>query len=470
MYTLAKWLRGEENEIKEEMLKFKKKILEQYYFYFSSWFNKIKSKMLNTNLIGLKITNLKSFLRLTNTNVSLKKTLYLSTGKTAHPCLCGQVYFKKEQRRGDRVFYKNDRFHTTHSDQHRQKVVIETSTPKIIIDEIERRKKVLPVEKSIDVRLGDLWKNKIDPYVKLARWDRPVGVYLLYWPCSWSIALASIPGTVPLYTTLETAGLFLLGAGLMRGAGCTINDMWDKDVDAQVERTKDRPLVSGALTDKQAMVFLAAQLTLALGVLLQLNCYSIVLGASSMLLVVTYPLMKRITNYPQIFLGATFNWGALLGYSAIQGSLEPLICLPLYAGALAWTVVYDTIYAHQDKDDDARIGMKSTALTFGEHTKPALGAALTLSVASLGGAGFAAGLDSPYYAALALYALHAGRQIYTLNPDNPEDCARKFKSNSMVGLFILLGTLGGGYRQYMENRQKNRGRENIEATKSCLFS
>ncbi|XP_068627224.1 4-hydroxybenzoate polyprenyltransferase, mitochondrial [Battus philenor] len=420
--------------------------------------------MINTNLICRKITNLKCLQRIVN-SVNLKRTLYIPTSGLQQ-YLCGQLCNKNEL---VIVRYKNARFYSIQSDHRRQKVVIETSTPKIIIDK-ESREELLPAEKKVDVRLSEFWNEKIIPYVKLARWDRPIGVYLLYWPCSWSIALASLPGTVPLHTTLETAGLFLLGAGLMRGAGCTINDLWDKDVDAKVERTKDRPLVSGALSDKQAVGFLAAQLSLALGVLLQLNCYSIVLGASSMLFVVTYPLMKRITNYPQIFLGATFNWGALLGYSAIQGSIEPLVCLPLYTGALAWTVVYDTIYAHQDKEDDARIGMKSTALTFGEHTKPALSCALVASVGSLGAAGAAAGLDLPYYAALVLYSLHAGRQIYTLNPDNPSDCAKKFKSNSMVGLIILLGIIGGGYRQYAENRQKNMGKENIEITKSCIFS
>ncbi|XP_013163306.1 PREDICTED: 4-hydroxybenzoate polyprenyltransferase, mitochondrial [Papilio xuthus] len=413
--------------------------------------------MINTNLKHFNITNLKTLLRVTKVS-NIKRTIYQT--KKQNPCLCGHVY-RQIDRKGI------IRLYSAQTDHHRQKVVIETSTPKIVID--KTRNEVLPDEKSIDIRLSTLWK-KVDPYIRLARWDRPIGVYLLYWPCSWSIALASIPGTVPLHTTLQTAALFLLGAGLMRGAGCTINDMWDKDVDSQVERTKDRPLVSGVISDKQAVGFLAAQLSLALIVLLQLNCYSIVLGASSMLLVVTYPLMKRITNYPQIFLGATFNWGALLGYSAIQGGLEPLICLPLYTGALAWTVVYDTIYAHQDKEDDARIGMKSTALTFGEHTKPALSGALGLSVTSLAVAGGAAGLDMPYYIALAMYTLHAGRQIYTLNPDNPSDCADKFKSNSMVGLIILLGIIGGGYKQYLENRRKNKGKENIEITKSCIFS
>ncbi|CAH2064937.1 unnamed protein product, partial [Iphiclides podalirius] len=421
--------------------------------------------MLNTNLVGLKRTTLKSLLRLTRTKFN--KPFYISAVGKRCACLCSLGYYKNVQ--GPGAWPRNVRFYSTQT-EHRQKAVIETTAAKIVIDKTERREKVLPVEKTIDVRLSTLWKEKIDPYVKLARWDRPIGVYLLYWPCTWSIALASVPGTVPLSTTLGTAGLFLVGAGLMRGAGCTINDMWDKDIDAEVERTKDRPLVSGALSERQAVGFLAAQLSLALGILLQLNCYSIVLGASSMLLVVTYPLMKRITNYPQIFLGATFNWGALLGYSAIHGTVDPLVCLPLYAGALAWTVVYDTIYAHQDKDDDARIGMKSTALTFGRHTKPALSLALGLSAASLWGAGAAAGLEAPFYVAVGLYALHAGRQIYTLNPNNPDDCAKKFKSNSMVGLIILLGILAGGYRQYTENRQKNKGKENIEATKSCIFS
>ncbi|KAM3955271.1 ubiquinone biosynthesis protein COQ2, mitochondrial [Aphomia sociella] len=361
-----------------------------------------------------------------------------------------------------RLLFKNVRVQSTSSDSHRQKVVIETTSPKIVIDKVLPDKKIL--DKKLDVR------RIVDPYIKLARWDRPIGVYLLFWPCSWSIALGSIPGNIPLETTLQTAGLFLVGAGLMRGAGCTINDLWDRDIDAQVERTRDRPLVSGAVSGKQAVAFLAAQLSLALGVLLQLNCYSVMLGASSMLLVITYPLAKRFTNYPQIFLGATFNWGALLGYTALQGTLVPEICLPVYFGALAWTVVYDTIYAHQDKLDDARIGMKSTALTFGAHTKPALVAALAGSAACFAYAGSCAGLDSWYYAALLGYIVHAGRQIYTLDPDNPNDCAKKFKSNSLVGLIILLGILGGGYTQYKKNREHHRGKEDLAVSRSCLFS
>ncbi|XP_053622921.1 4-hydroxybenzoate polyprenyltransferase, mitochondrial [Plodia interpunctella] len=345
------------------------------------------------------------------------------------------------------------RVHSTQSDSHRQKVVIETTVPKILVD----KKKF------------NLWES-VEPYIKLARWDKPIGVYLLYWPCTWSIALGSLAGTAPLHTTIHTAVLFLAGAGLMRGAGCTINDLWDRDIDAQVERTKDRPLVSGAVTPRRAVCFLAAQLTLALGVLLQLNCYSVVLGASSVFLVVTYPLAKRFTNYPQLFLGATFNWGALLGYSALQGTLDPAVCLPLYAAALAWTVIYDTIYAHQDKLDDARIGMKSTALTFGAHTKPVLSVCLFGSVSALTATGVAADMGPAYYVALALYGGHVGRQIYTLDVDNPNDCANKFKSNSLVGLIILLGILGGGYSQYTENRKRHMGKENLDVIKSCVFS
>ncbi|KAG6461583.1 4-hydroxybenzoate polyprenyltransferase, mitochondrial [Manduca sexta] len=354
--------------------------------------------------------------------------------------------------------YVQTRVHSTHSDQHRQKVVIETTTPKIVLDKL-----------GIDKRehRKEVWRDKILPYVKLARWDKPVGVYLLYWPCSWSIALATVPGNVPLQTSLQTAALFLVGAGLMRGAGCTINDMWDRDVDAQVERTKDRPLVTGEVSMTGATVFLAAQLSLALSVLLQLNCYSVVLGASSMLLVITYPLAKRFTNYPQILLGATFNWGALLGYSAVQGQIDPEVCLPLYAGSLAWTVVYDTIYAHQDKADDARVGVKSTALTFGTRTRAALTATLGVSAACFACAGAAAGLSHAYSGALAAFSAILAHQIYTLDTENAQECAAKFKSNSLLGGLILLGILGGGYHQYKENSRKQP--QDADSAKSCFF-
>ncbi|XP_034839013.1 4-hydroxybenzoate polyprenyltransferase, mitochondrial [Maniola hyperantus] len=418
--------------------------------------------MLNTIMRSYKRLGLYHILKYARKQYNISNTIRWKS------CSCGNMYFTNQRLYENRLFIRNTRMHSTQSEHHRQKVVIETSTPKIVIDKIKVEESTN--ENTTETSLGLFWREKIDPYIKLSRWDKPTGVYLLYWPCSWSIALASLPGNVPLSTSVETAALFLAGAGLMRGAGCTINDLWDRDIDAKVERTKDRPLVSGAISEKQAIAFLAAQLTLGLGVLLQLNCYSVVLGASSMILVITYPLAKRFTNYPQIFLGATFNWGALLGYSAIQGYIEPVICVPLYLSALAWTVVYDTIYAHQDKRDDARLGIKSTALTFGAHTKPALSGALAVSLCGMTLAGHAVGLAAPYYAALAAYAAHAGLQIYTLKPDNPDDCAKKFKSNSMVGLIILLGILGGGYQQYIDNRQKHRGKEDLSVARSCFFS
>ncbi|XP_023938483.2 4-hydroxybenzoate polyprenyltransferase, mitochondrial [Bicyclus anynana] len=417
--------------------------------------------MLNTCIRSYKMLDIKSIMKYASKRY-INNSIWIKT------CPCGNMYFKNQRLFENRLFLKNIRVHSTQSDHHRQKVVMETSTPKIVIEKIEIEK--LAHNKSINRSLSKFWRKNVDPYIKLSRWDKPIGVYLLYWPCSWSIALGSLPGNVPLSTSLHTAALFLAGAGLMRGAGCTINDLWDRDIDAKVERTKNRPLVSGAITERQAVGFLAVQLSLGLAVLLQLNCYSVLLGASSMILVITYPLAKRFTNYPQIFLGATFNWGALLGYSAIQGYIEPTICVPLYLSALSWTVLYDTIYAHQDKRDDARLGIKSTALTFGAHTKPALSGALALSLCGLALAGHAAELSAPYYAALAAYAAHAGTQIYTLNTENPDDCAKKFKSNSMVGLIILLGILGGGYHRYIDNRQKNTGKEDLSVARSCFFS
>lgn len=170
---------------------------------------------------------------------------------------------------------------------------------------------------------------------------------MLFWPCAWSIALSASPGTLP---DLSSLALFGIGAFIMRGAGCTINDMWDKDIDAKVERTKNRPLVNGQISQLDALVFLSGQLSVGLMVLMQLNWPSILLGASSLGLVIIYPLMKRITYWPQFVLGMTFNWGALLGWCATQGTVDWIACLPLYTAGVCWTIVYDTIYAHQVND------------------------------------------------------------------------------------------------------------------------
>eukprot|EP00124_Ichthyophonus_hoferi_P004619 Ihof_evm2s531 gene=Ihof_evmTU2s531 len=208
--------------------------------------------------------------------------------------------------------------------------------------------------------------EKWQPYLKLARVDKPIGTWLLYWPGAWSIAMAAAPGTLP---NMGILAIFGVGALVMRGAGCTINDMWDRKIDQQVDRTRTRPLAANQISMKAAWAFLASQLTVGLGILCTLNPYSIALGASSMGLVVTYPLAKRFTWWPQMVLGLTFNWGALLGWAAVQGSCDWSVVLPLYLAGVNWTLVYDTIYAHQDKKDDVMVGVKSTALRFGDNSK-----------------------------------------------------------------------------------------------------
>lgn len=197
----------------------------------------------------------------------------------------------------------------------------------------------------------------------------------------------------------------------MRGAGCTINDLWDRDIDAKVERTKNRPLASGEITQMDAIVFLSAQLSLGLLVLVQMNWASILLGASSLSLVITYPLMKRITYWPQLVLGMAFNWGALLGWCATQGSVNWAACLPLYAAGICWTIVYDTIYAHQDKLDDLQIGVKSTALRFGDNTKLWLSGFTAAMLSGLTLAGMQCDQTLPYYAAVGVVGAHLVQQV-----------------------------------------------------------
>lgn len=280
----------------------------------------------------------------------------------------------------------------------------------------------------------------LQPYLKLMRLDRPIGSWLLFWPCGWSIAMSATPGSFP---DLGMLALFGLGAVVMRGAGCTINDMWDKDIDDKVSRTKDRPLVSGALSLSDAFIFLGGQLGLGLLILLQLNWYSIILGASSLGLVVIYPLMKRVTYWPQLILGMTFNWGALLGWSAVQGSCDWSVCLPLYVSGICWTIIYDTIYAHQDKAEDLLLGIKSTAIKFGEKTKYWLSGFGSTMVLSLLMAGMQCDQTWPYYTSVVVVAGHLCRQMMTLDINSSEDCSKKFISNKYVGLLLFTGILLG---------------------------
>ncbi|KAJ1281735.1 hypothetical protein BS78_04G328300 [Paspalum vaginatum] len=278
------------------------------------------------------------------------------------------------------------------------------------------------------------------PYAMLARLDKPIGTWLLAWPCMWSITIAAMPGDLP---DLKMLALFGSGAVLLRGAGCTVNDLLDRDIDNKVERTKSRPFASGALTPLQGVGFLGIQLLLGLGILLQLNNYSRILGASSLLLVFSYPLMKRFTFWPQAYLGLTFNWGALLGWAAIKESLDPVIILPLYAAGICWTLVYDTIYAHQDKEDDLKVGVKSTALRFGDLTKYWISGFGAACIGSLALSGYNADLGWPYYPFLAAAASQLAWQISTVDLSSRSDCNRKFVSNKWFGAMVFSGIVFG---------------------------
>jgi 4-hydroxybenzoate polyprenyltransferase len=245
-------------------------------------------------------------------------------------------------------------------------------------------------------------------------------------------------------------GLFTVGAFVMRGAGCTINDLWDQDIDAKVERTASRPLASGDLTTNQAIGFLALQLTAGLSVLVSLphTYYCFVWGAASLPLVVIYPLMKRYTNWPQLVLGLTFNWGAWMGWAATYGSMDYTVIAPLYLSGVTWTLVYDTIYANQDKEDDAALGLKSTALTFGKDVEKHkqmlhLFAAMTYGQWLLAGYNTMDMAMLPYAAGVTTAYGHLVWQIRTADLDNPHNLAERFRSNAAVGAIVFASIVAG---------------------------
>lgn len=275
------------------------------------------------------------------------------------------------------------------------------------------------------------------PYARLMRADRPIGTWLLLFPCWWGLALAS-PGLPPASYLL----LFAIGAFVMRGAGCTYNDIVDRDFDGRVARTADRPIPSGAVTLRGAVAFLLAQLLAGLAILLAFDATTIALGVASLVLVFTYPLMKRVTWWPQFFLGLTFNWGVLMGWTAVAGALGAPALL-LYAGGIAWTLGYDTIYAHQDKEDDALVGVKSSARRLGDRTRPALFAFYAAAAALFGAAGHAAGLSWPFWVALAAAGAQMAWQAWRVDTDQPADCLAKFRSNRLVGWILLAGIVAG---------------------------
>ncbi|KAF1791113.1 4-hydroxybenzoate octaprenyltransferase [Phytophthora cactorum] len=284
-------------------------------------------------------------------------------------------------------------------------------------NEQDKSEVLLPKEDAFSIE-KDTWAERhvpewMLPYIQIARINRPGPTFMLLWPCFWSIAMAA----------LLLLALFGTGSLIMRSAGCTINDMWDKDFDKQVERTNKRPMAAGKLTYPQAWGFWRANCQ-------RLNWYSVAMGASSLALVASYPTMKRFTYWPQAVLGLTFNYGALLGWAAVHGSCEWPVVLPLYAGGVAWTLVYDTLYAHQDKKDDIKIGVRSTALLFGDKTKPVLNFFSAAAIAGFGTAGYMAGLDWPFFVGLTGGAAHLAWQA-------------RFASNKWFGALMFASVVAG---------------------------
>lgn len=279
------------------------------------------------------------------------------------------------------------------------------------------------------------------PYAQLARWDRPIGWQLLMWPCFWSAALAAnvaaAAGSFDWLRFLAHLFLFFIGSVAMRGAGCTYNDLVDHDIDQAVARTRSRPLPSGRVTRRQAKVFSVLQALVGLVVLLQFNLFAIGLGVASLLIVAIYPFAKRFTDWPQFFLGMAFSWGALMGWAAVFGALS-LAPVALYIAAIAWTIGYDTIYAHQDKEDDALIGVRSTARLFGDRTRQWLIGLYGLTVALIALSFWLAGVGVIGWLGLAAAALMLAWQIRSLDIDDPVQCLALFKFNHVVGFAIFL--------------------------------
>jgi 4-hydroxybenzoate polyprenyltransferase len=318
-----------------------------------------------------------------------------------------------------------------------------------------RRQRRLPPEagrgkqmSGLSARVADATGNWVDtrapqwsrPYLRLSRLDRPIGSWLLLLPCWWSAALAA-GFTGDIRSLPLVLALFFIGAFAMRGAGCTWNDITDRDLDALVERTRSRPLPAGQVSVSRAATFLVIQALLGLAVLLQFNRFAVATGIASLVIVAVYPFMKRITWWPQIVLGLAFSWGALMGFAVQLGRLDATALL-LYAGSIAWVIGYDTIYAHQDAEDDALIGVKSTALLFGARTHAALMAFYASAVVLIGTALVLAGAGWAAWGGLAAFAVHLGWQIWRLKISDPALCLRIFKSNRDAGLLLLIGLLG----------------------------
>ena len=297
----------------------------------------------------------------------------------------------------------------------------------------------------VTTRVADSTGNWVDthapawsrPYLRLARFDRSIGSWLLLMPCWWSAALAAGVAhdvrPLPLVVLL-----FFIGAFVMRGAGCTWNDITDRDLDAKVERTRSRPIPAGQVSVRQALAFMVLQALIGLAVLLQFNRFAVLTGLASLAIVVIYPFMKRITWWPQAVLGLAFSYGALMGFAVTFARIDAT-AIALYAGSIAWVIGYDTIYAHQDADDDALIGVKSTARLFGARTHRALAIFYGLAVLLIGAALALAGAGWSAWIGLAAFALHLAWQIRRLDIADPALCGKIFWSNREAGLLLFAG-------------------------------
>jgi 4-hydroxybenzoate polyprenyltransferase len=296
-------------------------------------------------------------------------------------------------------------------------------------------------------RVADATGNWVDtrapqwsrPYLRLARFDRPIGSWLLLLPCWWSATLSADIARDITALPLNLA-LFFVGAFVMRGAGCTWNDITDRDLDAMVERTRSRPIPAGEVSVQAALAFLVVQAAIGLLVLLQFNRFAIATGIASLVIVAIYPFMKRITWWPQVVLGLAFSWGALMGFAVTFARIDAT-ALILYAGSISWVIGYDTIYAHQDVEDDALIGIKSTARLFAERTQAALVVFYGLAVMLIAAAFVLAGVRYPAWIGLAAFAGQLASQISRLRIDDPALCLKLFKSNRDAGLLLFAGIL-----------------------------
>lgn len=303
------------------------------------------------------------------------------------------------------------------------------------------------MKQNSDIVKGDWIDQKlpvyIQPYLRLARIDRPIGIWLLAIPCWWGMGLAYNSINIFLFwDAIILALVFLAGATLMRSAGCTWNDILDRHIDSKVARTASRPLASGTISVARATIFMFSLLLISASILIALNDFTRILAISSLTLVAIYPAMKRITFWPQAFLGVTFNWGVLVGFSAITGTLMPAT-FTLYAAAFFWTLGYDTIYAHQDKEDDALIGVMSTALKFGSTSKTWIGGFYISAMACFILTGLLADLSSLYFMVLAVPAVLLMKQLYSVNLDDPHSCLLHFRANTQVGCWILIALVIG---------------------------